>query len=220
MTFLDNHDQTSRFYYSDPANPHRFDDQVTLGVGCLFALPGIPCLYYGTEQGLSGAGDAPEAVREALWGKPGAFDQRSAFYPAIAQLAALRNNSPALRYGRYYFRPLAGDGTHFGISTTAPGVLAFSRILNDQELVIVANTAIGVAWTGEVIVDYSLNPTGAAYSILFSNQGQPVAPGEVVEKPAGTVEVTEVDGSITNGPARVIAVSLQPMELQILGQSI
>ena len=78
VTFLDNHDQTSRFYYRDPANPHRFDDQLTLAVACLFALPGIPCRYYGTEQGLSGAGDAPEAVREALWGKPGAFEQGSA----------------------------------------------------------------------------------------------------------------------------------------------
>ncbi len=219
VTFLDNHDQTSRFYYRDPANPNRFDDQVTLGVGCLFALPGIPCLYYGTEQGLSCAGDAPEAVREALWGKPGAFDQRSAFYPSIAQLAALRNNSPALRYGRYYFRPLAGDGRHFGISTTAPGVLAFSRILNDQELVVVANTATGDVWTGEVVVDYSLNPTGAAYSVLFSNQEQPVAPGEVVEKPSGSVQVTEVDGRITNGPVHVVAVSLQSMEIQILRQS-
>ena len=44
VTFLDNHDQTSRYYYRNTTNPDTFDDQVTLGVGCLFALPGIPCL--------------------------------------------------------------------------------------------------------------------------------------------------------------------------------
>jgi glycosidase len=218
VTFLDNHDQTSRFHYRDAANPDRFDDQVTLGVGCLFALPGIPCLYYGTEQGLSGSGDAVEAVREALWGKPNAFDRNSAFYQAIAKLAVLRNASPVLRYGRYYFRPIAGDGTHFGISTTAPGVLAFSRILNDQEVLIVANTDTQAGWTGEVIVDLSLNSTGKVYEIVFSNKAQPVAPDAVVEKSAGSVVVTEVDGSVTHGPIRMISVNLQPMEIQILGK--
>ena len=47
-----------------------------------------------------------------------------------------------------------------------------------QELVIVANTAIGTAWIGGVIVDSSLNAIGAANSILFSTQGQLVALGE------------------------------------------
>ena len=62
-----------RIRFVDPANPHKFDDQVTLGLGCLYSLPGIPCLYYGTEQGLHGDGN-DEAVREALWGGPG-FDR-------------------------------------------------------------------------------------------------------------------------------------------------
>jgi glycosidase len=219
VTFLDNHDQTSRLYYRDPANADRFDDQVTLGVGCLFALPGIPCLYYGTEQGLSGSGNAVEAVREALWGKPDAFDRNSAFYQAIAKLAALRNTLPVLRYGRYYFRPIAGDGTHFGISATAPGVLAFSRILNDQEVVVVANASTGASWAGAVVVDFSLNASGAAYDILFSNKAQPIAPGAVVEKSAGSVVVTEVDGGTTHGPVRVISVNLEPMEIQIVGKA-
>ena len=218
VTFLDNHDQNARFYYRDPANPHQFDDQLTLGVACLFALPGIPCLYYGTEQGLSGSGNAAEAVREALWGKPGAFDEGSEFYPAITRLAAFRNNSPALRYGRYYFRPLSGDGAHFGISTTAPGILAFSRILSDEEVLIVANTDTQAGWTGEVIIDYTLNLPNAAYTVLYGNKVQPTPPGPVTEKPSGSVEITDIDGSTTNGPIRVLPVTLQPMEVQILGR--
>ena len=88
-----------------------------------------------------------------------------------------------------------------------------------QELVIVANTATSFAWAGGVIVDSSLNSIGAATSILFNTQGQLVAPGEVVEKPSGSVEVTEVDGSITSGPVQLVLVGLQPMEIQILRQS-
>jgi glycosidase len=219
VTFLDNHDQLTRYYYRDASNPDRFDDQVTLGVSCLFALPGIPCLYYGTEQGLSGGGGAVEAVREAFWGKPDAFDRNSVFYQAIAKLAALRNASPVLRYGRYYFRPLSGDGTHFGISTTAPGVLAFSRILDDQEALVVANADTRAGWTGEVIIDFSLNQTGAAYRILFSNKTQPVTPGAVEEKVTGSIEVMDVDGNTTHGPVRVLGVHLQPMEIQILAKA-
>ncbi len=219
VTFLDNHDQNSRFYYRDPANPHEFDNQLALAVACLFALPGIPCLYYGTEQGLSGSGNAPEAVREALWGKPGAFDQGAEFYPQIAKLAALRKSSPALRYGRYYFRPISGNDSLFGISTTAPGVLAFSRILSDLELLIVANVNTESVWAGEVIVDFTINPPGAAYTILYSNKAQPTGPEPVTEKPAGSVQVTEVDGTITGGPLHVLPVNLQPMEVQILRRS-
>ena len=70
VTFLDNHDVKERIRYVDPTDATKYDDQVTLGVACLYSLPGIPCLYYGTEQGLHGVGSDP-AVREALWGGPG-----------------------------------------------------------------------------------------------------------------------------------------------------
>jgi glycosidase len=53
---------------------------------------GHPCIHYGTEQGLHGAGDAPEAVREALWGKADAFDLSAS---AIRVLLALRAAEPA-----------------------------------------------------------------------------------------------------------------------------
>jgi hypothetical protein len=36
------------------------------------------------------------------------------------------------RYGRLYFGPISGDHRTFGISNFSLGVLAFSRILNDQ----------------------------------------------------------------------------------------
>ena len=139
VTFLDNHDMKERIRYEAPGNPTEFDDQVTLGLACLFALPGIPCVYYGTEQGLHGAGSDP-AVREAIWGETG-FPATSPFYLAIQQMSALRNSEPALRYGRYYFRQVSGDQVHFGFSPYNGGVLAWSRILGDQERTIIANTS-------------------------------------------------------------------------------
>jgi glycosidase len=216
VTFLDNHDMKERIRYVDPQNPNRYDDQVTLGLACLYTLPGIPCLYYGTEQGLHGHG-SDEAVREALWGGPG-FDTGNFFYREIVKIVQVRDARPALRYGRFYFRPVSGDGINFSITTFQQGMLAFARILNDEEIVIAANTNTGRNQTQsvDVIVDSTLNEVGAAYRVLYSNTENPHAPNAV--RAAGTVTVHEVDGSTSKGPLHVLHVSLQPMEVQILGR--
>jgi len=230
VTFLDNHDQKRRFYYSHPDSPHTYDDQLTLGVACLFALQGIPCLYYGTDQGLCGAREAytldddklkDEAVREALWGKdsPVAFDRSHPFYQAIEKLSKIRRKkAPALRYGRQYFRPISGDGVHFGISWFPQGVLSFSRILNDEEIVVVANTHTVDSRTVEIIVDFALNPPGSIYNVLFTNldPSQATPPGAVTDKAGGSVTIHEVAGATTHGPARTLPVTLRPMEVQYL----
>ena len=120
------------------------------------------------------------------------------------------------------FRPLSGDGFDFGVSNFPAGVLAFSRILNDRELLIVANSNTESGFIGEVIVDFSLNPIGSTYEVLFTNNTTNdggVAPGPVIEKAVGDVEIREVNGTLTTGPARILRVTLQKMELQILGQT-
>jgi len=216
VTFLDNHDVKERIRYVDPANPTQYDNQVTLGLACLFSLPGIPCLYYGTEQGLHGAGSDP-AVREALWGGPG-FAQNTLYYQQISKIAAVRRASPALRYGRFYFRPISGDGGHFGVSTFLNGTLAFSRILMDQEIVIAANTDTANPSSVYVIVDMTLNNPGNQMRILYSNQQAPQAPSAVQQLVAGTVVVQETDGTTGTGPLNCVRVTLVPLEVQILGR--
>lgn len=219
VTFLDNHDQQERFYFSPDDAPRRFEDQLTLGIGCLFALQGIPCLYYGTEQALHGRGNSDAAVREALWGKPNAFDDQQELYRTVKRLAAVRRAQPALRYGRQYFRPISSrGGAQFGISPFSPGVLAFSRILNDQEILVAANCNTDAVWRGDVIVDFSLNPVGSIYEILFTNKtgGPGHAPEPVTERTKGSVEIHEVNGSVTNGPVRALGLTLREMEFQIL----
>ena len=87
VTFLDNHDVKERIRFVDPNGAAEFDGQVTLAVACLYSLPGVPCLYYGTEQGLHGRGSDP-AVREALWGGPG-FNEGSTFYSEIQKIEGI-----------------------------------------------------------------------------------------------------------------------------------
>ena len=217
VTFLDNHDQTHRFYYSPADDPHRYDDQVALGLVCLFCLQGIPCLYYGTEQGLHGSDGALEAVREALWGKTLGFDTAHPIYLAVQAIARVRATVPALRYGRQYFRQLSGDLHTFALSSYAPGVLAFSRILSGEEVVIVANTTTQPQTSLAVIVDDSLHAPGEALRVLYSNKTTFTAPGPV-EESAANATIYQADGTSTQGAIRFVTVNLQPMEAQILGK--
>jgi glycosidase len=175
VSFLDNHDQSQRFLVpASAAGPGTSPSQLMLGLAVLFTLQGIPCVYYGTEQGLNGTTDQtptgpPEDVREALWGMgPTAFDTTNAFYVALQQIAALRAATPPLRYGRIYFREVAGLGMNFGQSTGAGGLIVFSRILADQEVVVVANTGPS-GFTGRILVDYDLSQSARTFTMGYSN---------------------------------------------------
>lgn len=217
VTFLDNHDQHARFRYAPSTEPFQYDDQLFMGIVSLFALQGIPCLYYGTEQGLCGRGSGDQSVREALWGKPNAFDTNSHFFKVVQDISLVRNQNPALRYGRQYFRQVSENSRDFAISSTAPGILAFSRILNDTEMIIIANPSTNNNYTGYVIVDFSLNPQHKIMNILYSNKGKSnTSSGSVIEKPQGNVQIQEINGGTTYGPARILPFSLTPMEIQIL----
>jgi glycosidase len=218
VTFLDNHDQKERFRFEDPADPTKYDRQVTLALACLYSLQGIPCLYYGTEQGLHGKGDADTSVREALWGKtPNAFATDHPLYQAVRQISETRARLPALRYGRQYFRPVSGDGRQFGISPFPGGVIAFSRILNDTEVAVVANTSLRSDITVSVIVDATLNPAGSRFLVRYSNAGAEANDPQPVADHHDT-EVHEPDGSVSSGSLRAIEVHLAPGEVQILSK--
>lgn len=215
VTFLDNHDMKERIRYVQPGNEHQFDDQVTMGLGCLYSLPGIPCVYYGTEQGLHGSDpNRDPAVREALWGIAPTFPQNSFFYAALQKIAAVREAEAALRYGRFYFRPVSGDSINFGISPFAGGILAWSRILNDREVLVVANTSGTQNVSVDVILEMTLSSPGDVMEILYSNKSNPTAPAAV--RTLNQVIVAEVDGTTGYGPINTTRVTLQPMEVQVL----
>ncbi len=128
----------------------------------------------------------------------------------------MRAQQSALRYGRFYFRPLSGDGVTFGVSGFPQGVVAFSRILNDQEVLVAANANPAQSQQLDVIVEIVLSADGDVFNILYSNQAGATAPQPVRFIAQGAATVQEVDGSTGQGPLHVVRVNLQPMEVQIL----
>ena len=187
---------------------------MSLGICLLFTLQGIPCVYYGTEQGLHGSGYSDKFVREALWGKPDPFGTTTKFFKSVKEIAGLRAETPVLRYGRQYFREVSGNGVDFGISSFSPGVIAFCRILNDEEVLVVANTQTDGPWTGHVLVDFALNPPErVSWEVRFSNIENPMEPSPVKENPPGG---TEINGMPINGRVRYVTVRLRPMEVVVL----
>jgi len=194
VTFLDNHDLNERFH-----NPS-WAGQTKCALVALMTMQGIPCIYYGTEQGLDGHGDRREYVREALWGRDDSFSREHELFNVIRDLSQLRKSCPALRYGRQYFRQCSGNGVDFGYSPYPGGVIAFSRILNDREILVVINTGILGEVSLHVVVDSILNPDGREWRILYST-----------DKDTGAVVTS------TRGQYRTVELSLGSLEARIMG---
>ncbi|HEV3414275.1 MAG TPA: alpha-amylase family glycosyl hydrolase [Puia sp.] len=219
VSFLDNHDQKMRFHHA--ATPK---EQVLLGLAVLFCLQGIPCIYYGTEQGLQGTVDANnqptlnslESVREALWGKPTAFDSTNEYYKGIQTIAQLRNNETALQYGRIYFRPVSGDGNGFGLSYGIGGILAFSRILAGREIITIANASTTTPFNGFVLADADTNRAMPTYQTVYSNLSPTVS--RTMQSLIGKTLYYRDKPPVT---ANIVAlpVDLLPSEVQIFAPS-
>ena len=91
FNFLDNHDVTRI------ASILRDKRELPVAYGLLMAMPGIPCVYYGSEWGLEGEKkDGDRSLRPALEGP-----ERSELTELVAALIAARNKSRALREGGY-----------------------------------------------------------------------------------------------------------------------
>lgn len=213
VSFLDNHDQHERIQH--PSTPPQ---QVTLALTVLFTLQGIPSIYYGTEQALDGTVNddgspdlsANESTREALWGKPGAFDTTSARFLTVQALSRLRDDEPPLRYGRLYFREVSGNGIDFGTPAGPGGIVAFSRILGDREVVIVANTG-SADFTGAVLVDRDIHAEPRTLTLAFSNLGTRGATTTRRIEPARFWS----GGRVSSGPAAAMDVVLKAGEAQV-----
>jgi glycosidase len=216
VSFLDNHDTKKRFRWVQPGDENLYDDQVTMGIACLYCLPGIPCIYYGTEQGLHGFSNSGQdpAVREALWGLFPDFPKTTRYYAEMQKIATVRNNEAALRYGRLYFRQISGDSFRFAISNLPGGILAWSRILNDAEVLIVANSNTTQTLNVDVILEKTLSRPGQNMRVLYSNKHFFTNPAPVTN--LSFVSVEELDGSTGTGPLNTTRVTLLPMEVQII----
>jgi glycosidase len=137
-TFLGNHDMGRFARAIREGHPQASDaeqlDRLLLGHAMLMTLRGVPTVYAGDEQGFAGDGNDQDAREDMFASKVAVYNDNklvgsrattatSSFradhplYRAIANLAAIRAATPALRRGDQKLR-FAGDG---------PGLFAMSR---------------------------------------------------------------------------------------------
>jgi glycosidase len=134
IPFLDNHDVT-RFLYDLP-------DEGALWAALvhLMTMDGIPCLYYGTEQGFAGGNDP--ANREPLWWSD--YDTGGDLFGHIAGLTRVRRTYRALRRGSFEVK-WASDRVDMEEDAH---LLAFERVADaDRALVVINTGGAGVAHT-------------------------------------------------------------------------
>ena len=91
MTFCDNHDVTRI------ASQLKTPEHVPIVYGLLFALPGFPCVYYGSEWGIAGVKEQGDNDLRPCPTNP----QWTGLSDFIARLSRIRNDSPALSVGSF-----------------------------------------------------------------------------------------------------------------------
>lgn len=151
-TFLGNHDMGRFATFVRQANPDASPEEelarVVLAHALMMTSRGTPTIYYGDEQGFVGDGGDQDA-RETLFASRTAVynDNRligtnrttasdnyrtdAPLYRAIAALARLRAETPALRRGAQLVRAYG----------PTPGIFAFSRVYEGTEVLIAINTS-------------------------------------------------------------------------------
>ncbi len=194
VSVLDDHDMSSRPYkarFAANSTIPNLPQQVAHAVGIQLTMPGIPSIYYGTEQALDGNQGyhdyrcEPDHVyidryiRECMFGGEfGAFGTQGCHffntdhptYRRIAAIARLRNGQDkigkALRRGHHYLRETAFEA--YGFAVHGPGELtAWSQILFDVEVVMAFNPH-GMEPRGAfVTIDRALHPVGSQLTVRY-----------------------------------------------------
>jgi hypothetical protein len=199
VSILDDHDHVfgdKLRFSSEAASNH----QVVAGVALQLFTLGIPCIYYGTEQSFAGPepservwlpgwGSSDRYLREAMFGPQYPRQSgRAGLQPAPAGLdrsLPLRREYPVLRDGRQYLRPISFLGTPFDVYGRGE-IVAWSRILDDEEALCILN-AHGTELRGaDVLVDASLNPAGASMTVILNTAEAASPPGYTGSHPAGS----------------------------------
>ncbi len=124
VNFIDNHDVPRFLFQSDQA-------ALELALAFIMTAQGIPCIYYGTEQGFDGGNDP--ANREDMWRS--GFDTGTPGFRWIQRLGAIRNAYPALRRGDQVVR----YSSERAAAEPDAGIFAYERQSGDDYALIVFN---------------------------------------------------------------------------------
>ena len=117
LSFVDNHDVTRAASIIE--NP----EHLKLMYGFIFTMPGIPCIYYGSEWGVKGEKNYGDHELRAAFEEP-EYNELTEY---IARLAKVKTESMALNYGD--FRDMLITGKQ----------CVFKRTYNDEIKVVVIN---------------------------------------------------------------------------------
>lgn len=211
VTMFDDHDKVSEGSHKTRFCADFNGDQLILSaLGLNLTTLGIPCIYYGTEQMFDGQGTgngSDRYIREAMFGgKFGAFrsKERHFFnteqlvYKELSKILAIRKQKVALRRGRQFLREISGDGQHFGLPDFVGGsneirsIIPWSRILDNEEIVLAINTDLNDTRRAWVTIDNDLHNPGENYICLYSTDSALVGAVSIVEPRNGKAIEIEV----------------------------
>jgi alpha-amylase len=204
VTFIDNHDQVGQ------SLKHRFgkdatEEQVIAGVGFLLCALGTPCIYYGTEQGFDGSGEHDSSIREAMFNLEDqvadSLNKSNKIYQGISQIATIRKTSSVLKFGHMHMRKISSDGIHFHLPQCEKCLLAFSRVLFDQEILVAFNSSTTEEKEEYVTVKRQSTEMKNSYQFLYGDNGN--------------VNVLETN----DGSRYFIKLRLKPMQFVMLSSS-
>jgi hypothetical protein len=102
----------------------------------------------------------------------------------IAALIGVRQRFPVLRSGRQYQRPISNFQAPFALPA-AGELIAWSRMLDDEEALCIVNGHGGARRGGDVLVDANLNGHAGAEFEVVANTEQAATAGFVGSHPVG-----------------------------------
>jgi glycosidase len=205
VTFFNDHDQVSK-----GQNKARFCADAAKAKGVLSALAlnvmtlGVPCIYYGTEQSFEGHGSgdgADKFIREAMFGgefgsfasrERHFFDEDSQVYRELQKILKFREGDRIYTRGRQFLRPISGDGLNFGLPVMLDGqilsVVPWSRLLDDQEVVLAINTDMDNPRSAWVTIDASLHKPNEKLKCIYSTDPAQIST-EAISEPRNGLAV-------------------------------
>jgi glycosidase len=233
VTLVDDHDQvrkgSAKFRFRGDS---RFRDLAFNVIATQLTTMGIPCIYYGSEQGFD-SGERPSGsdivLRENMFGgrfgshatqERHFFDENSELYGALAALIALRNQLLPLRRGRQVLHQVSEDGVAFDVPyplrAQARSLVSWSRLFIDQEVLVALNTNPREHVTAYSTVAPTFRVEGDQFGLIFANnpKSEPSAPSVLqVERRSGLMTVR-----LTLPPAGFVMYQASP-SLHRLGPS-
>lgn len=138
------------------------------------------------------------------------FDRSHPAYIRIRALAQLRRQLPVLRTGRQYMRDIAPVNRPFGVYGGGE-IIAWARVLDDEEVIIIVNVHGVERRGGKVMVDSRLSTPGKAMTVLASTMEAAGIPGPLRVRTEIPIEISPEGTAFIRiedlGPSEVCVVS-------------